>query len=517
MKRLKKLIIVVIIITVSVAGFFAVRQFRSQRQAELTNWQTVSIERGSVAATVGATGTVRTNQSASLTWRTTGTVGKVNLGAGAKVSSGQELASLAQTSLPQNVILAQADLVSAQRTLEDLLNSQLQQAQALQAVEGAQQALEDLLNPELAQARALEAIADAQKNVENAERALRWAQSPASQSLIDQAEAQVVIAKDQLDRAREKFTPYAHKPEDNLTRARLQSQLSTAQQQYDAAVRQLNGLQGTASLTEQTVKEADLETARAQLLQAEREWERLKDGPSPAEVALLEAQLADAQRQWGRLQDGPDPTDIAAAEARIAAAQATLDQDRITAPFEGVLTDVISKPGDQVNPGTLAFRLDDLSRLLVDVQVSEVDINQIQVGQPVILTFDAILAAEYHGEVVEVSSVGEIQQGVVSFKATVELIDADEWVKPGMTAAANVVINQLQDALLVPNRAVRIKDGKRVVYVLRSGAPEAVEIELGASSETVSEVLDGDLQVGDQVVLNPPTIFEQSGPPGFMR
>jgi HlyD family secretion protein len=99
----------------------------------------------------------------------------------------------------------------------------------------------------------------------------------------------------------------------------------------------------------------------------------------------------------------------------------------------------------------------------------------------------------------------------------VELIDADASVKPGMTAAVNIVVNQLQDVLLVPNRAVRVQEGKRVVYVLREGMPQPVEVELGASSETSSQVVGGELQEGEAILLNPPTVFEQNGPPPFVR
>jgi len=460
---------------------------------------------------------VRANQTAILNWQTSGTVGQVNISAGDTVTAEQVLATLEQTSLPQSVILARADLVSAQKALDDLLNSQLQQALALQAVEDAQQALEDARNPELAQARALEAITTAQKAVENAERNVRWTQSPAGQSYIDEARAQVVLAKDQLDKAKERFAPYENKPEDNLTRARLQTELAAAQQQYDFTVRQLNSLTGTASETDQALAQANLETARAQLLEAQREWERLKDGPSQADIALLEAQLSDAQREWERLKDGPDPTDIAAVETRVAAAQAVLSQAWLAAPFAGVVTVVDSKPGDQVAPGVQGFRLDDLSRLLVDVQVSEVDINRIQIGQEANMVFDAILNREYHGVVTEVALVGSLSQGVVDFTVTVELTDADNSVKPGMTAAVNVVVSQLEDVLLVPNRAVRALEGKRVVYLLKGGAPEAVEITLGASSEAMSEVIAGELNEGDQIILNPPTVFEQNGPPPFVQ
>jgi HlyD family secretion protein len=514
---MKRALWIIGIIAVLVGAFFAYRAYSNARNAQAAqeSLQTVTLEEGTLAATIGATGTVRANQSANLSWQTSGTIDQVHVLLGDEVAKDQELAALAQTSLAQNVILAQADLVNAQKALDDLLNSQVQQAQALQAVEDAQQALDDANNPDLAQASAIKAIADSQKLIETAERNLRVAQSTASQSSIDEAKANITLTKDRLDRARDKYEPYANRPESNVTRATLLSELSAAQQQYDAAVRQLNSLQGTAADVDLAVREAELIAAQAQLVDAEREWERIKDGTSSADVALLEAQLADAQREWERLKDGPDPEDLAAAQARVAAAQATLDQVRIVAPFAGIITNVDSKPGDQVNPGTPGFRLDDLSHLWVDVEVSEVDINQVQEGQPAILTFDAILAKEYTGEVVEVSPVGTEQQGVVNFKVTVEITDADQDVRPGMTSAVEVVVSQVENALLVPNQAVRAEEGKRVIYILgENGQLTKVEVTLGSSSDQFSQLLEGDLQPGALIVLNPPMDFFSGGPPG---
>jgi HlyD family secretion protein len=234
-----------------------------------------------------------------------------------------------------------------------------------------------------------------------------------------------------------------------------------------------------------------------------------------ADVAVAQAQLDDATREYERLKDGPNPDDVAAAEARVAAAQATAGQAWIEAPFAGTITAIEVQPGDQVGPGTVGFQLADLSRLLVDVDVSEVDINRVQAGQPAELSFDAILDSLYEGEVTEVDLVGTETQGVVNFLVTVALTHPDELVRPGLTAAVNLVVDEIEDALLVPNRAVRVVDGERVVYVLREGKMEAVPIVLGTSSETSSEVLEGDLAVGDQIVLNPPLVLDPSdGPPG---
>jgi HlyD family secretion protein len=106
----------------------------------------------------------------------------------------------------------------------------------------------------------------------------------------------------------------------------------------------------------------------------------------------------------------------------------------------------------------------------------------------------------------------------VEFTVTIELQNADEDVKPGMTAAVNIVVEKLTGVLLVPNRAVRVLEGERVVYVLDAGGvPQPVNVTLGASSETDSQVLEGELQEGEAIILNPPTVFESNGPPPFVR
>jgi HlyD family secretion protein len=378
---MKKFLIIIVVLAVIIGGAYAWITYSGQKAQEelMASLQTTDVDFGTLTSSIGATGVVRSNQTAQLGWETSGTVESVGALVGDTIAADQILASLSETSLPQSVILAQADLVSAEKALDDLMNSQLQQAQALQAIETAEKALEDLLNPELQQAMALQAIADAQQAVDYYERRTNNLQTSAGKADIDSAKAQVTIAKDALDRAQEKFDPHAGKPETNLTRANFQAKLAAAQQQYDAAVRQLNALEGTAADTDIAVAVANLATSQAQLDEAFRTYERIKDGASEADITLLEAQLDEANREYERIKDGPDPDDIVVAEARIAAAQATVNQSFIEAPFDGEITVVDVKPGDQVQPGTLAFRVDDLSRLLVDIDVSEVDINQIKV------------------------------------------------------------------------------------------------------------------------------------------
>jgi multidrug efflux pump subunit AcrA (membrane-fusion protein) len=221
---------------------------------------------------VSATGKVVPEQEASLSVSAGGVVEDVLVSKGDAVSAGQVLVRLEGTEQQLAAIsAAELELENAQFALQQLYkDTDLLAAQALQSAESAEQALEDLQNTELQIALAKQKVADAQKAVDSTERFSRNLRLPADQADIDAQKAQVVIARDALEKAQEDFEPYAGKPEDNLTRANYQSKLSAAQQVYDAAVRRLNALEGTGSEVDINVAEADYITAQASLLQAQR-------------------------------------------------------------------------------------------------------------------------------------------------------------------------------------------------------------------------------------------------------
>jgi len=98
------------------------------RKTAMDEYQTVKLERSDMVVIVGATGIVEANQTADLSWETTGRVEIVNVKANDRVKAGDILADLADNTLPQSVILAQADLVDAQKALEDLINSNTESA-----------------------------------------------------------------------------------------------------------------------------------------------------------------------------------------------------------------------------------------------------------------------------------------------------------------------------------------------------------------------------------------------------
>jgi HlyD family secretion protein len=455
----------VAIVLVVLASMF--RGGASASNVAVDGLQTATIERGSLTASIGATGSVRAIQSATLVWETSGTVESVSVVVGDQVEQDDVLAELKLSSLPQNVILAHADLEAAQDEL---------------------QAFNDSYG-DLGLAEAQEVLANAQEAFERAQRNLYSTSNPGQQSDIDRAFANMILAEDQLEKARDDYEPYANKPENNLVRANYLIRLTEAQQAYDSAVRVYNSYANPSNVTSISVAQAELNVAQAELDNAQRELDKVLDGPT-------------AQA-------------LAAAQARVAAAEATIAQAFISAPFDGVVTDAFPYEGDLVSTGTSAFQLDDLSHLLVDIDVSEVDINRVAIGQAGIITFDAVPDKEYHGEVVAVALAGTVDQGAVNFRVTLELSDVDEFVRPGMTAAVNVVVTELADVLLVPNRAVRVLNGERVIYLLKAGTLEPVIITLGASSETNSEILAGEVSEGDTIVLNPPAnIFDPANSPG---
>jgi len=465
MKVVRTLLIILVVAGLGAGGYFLYQRYQNNLATQANNFETVPAARGDLTATVGGTGTVRANQTATLAFQTTGTVQSVAVKVGSVVKAGDVLAVLDKTSLPQNIILAQADLVTAQRNLNDLQNSTLAQAQAQANLANAQKAL-----------------SDAKKKRAN----LSYT---ATADQIQTARNNLVIAEDKLTKAQDAYDKVSDRAADDPLRAQLLNNLISARQQRDQAQYNLNYLLNTANPDD--IAQAD------------------------AQVALAESQLKDAQREWDRLKDGPDPADIAAAQARIAAIQATLDMQTIQAPFAGTITEVDIKPGDQASPGLLAFRLDDLTHLLVDVQISEVDINRISAGQAVAMSFDAIADKGYNGQVSQVARVGTLNQGSVNFDVTIELTNADESVLPAMTAAVNIVVNQLHDTLLVPNRAVRLRNNQRVVYVLRNGSSTPVNIVLGVSSDTDSQVASGDLHEGNLIILNPPLDLTSGGSSPF--
>jgi len=449
------------LIIVAVIVFAVVNGMRAQ-SAAMDEYQTVELKRGDLVVIVGATGTVEANQTAELTWQTTGRVESVNAKVTERVKAGDILADLADNTLPQSIILAQADLVAAKKDLEDLINSNTESAEAYATLLEAEQTLRD----------------------EEDDRD-QWNYNEADIDRVDDARAKFIAAEEEYKLYKTAYEAVKDLPVDDPLRVKAKKERDDYKLIRDKALRTLNYILGKA-YGQQVAEDF-------------------------AAYDIAEAKLNDAQREWDRVKSGPNADDISAGEAKVAAAEATVSLGWLEAPFNGTVTRAYPKVGDQVTSGTVGFRLDDLSQLFMDVQISEVDINRVMVGQQAELAFDAITGIIYTGEVTEVSSVGVDSGSGVDFTVRLKILDPDEQVRPGMTAAVNIIVSEETDILTVPSRAVRLKDGNRIVYILKGGAIQEIEIEVGASSDTSVEVMPGDLKEGDLVVLNPPFEFSMTG------
>jgi len=347
---------------------------------------------------VSAEGRVVPVQFARLSFNTGGLVEKVLVLKGEAVASGEAIARLdGHSRLAAGLAAAELEQLSAQQALDALYeDAGLRAAQALQS------------------------MADARDAVRDAERRLNNLNSASPQVDIDQARANKVLAEEQLERAREAFEPYAGKPEDNLTRAVLQSKLSQAQKEYDDAVRLLNNLLGTTNAIDLEQAEADLALAQARLAVAQRDYEDLKDGPDPDEVELTKARLANAA-------------------AQVAAARDAMQDLELRAPFAGMLVASDLKVGEFVSPGVPVATLADLSAWQVQtIDLAESDVALLSPGMTAQVTLDAFPGERLTGVIREIDLQGADRRGDITYTVTLDFDPGDVPVRWEMTAFVDI-------------------------------------------------------------------------------
>jgi HlyD family secretion protein len=159
--------------------------------------------------------------------------------------------------------------------------------------------------------------------------------------------------------------------------------------------------------------------------------------------------------------------------------------------------------GVYAGSGDFAVQLDDLSNLVIELEISQMEINKIKAGQTALVTFSALPNASYEGVVDNISLAGSTNGDDALFKVRIVLTDADEQVKPGFTAMASIITNQVESALLVPNQAIQYTEDGSAYVMKRSGLGQSTEIrvETGARSDAYSELLGGGLEEGDVLLI----------------
>ncbi len=326
-------------------------------------------------------------------------------------------------------------------------------------------------------------VINARNNLDNLN--MNW-EADLAQAKLDLLNAQADLDDLSTDR---KIMNYQRCTDERIEE--LEDDLDQAQKTYDF-------FQNADTLKAVNTAQANLDYCMADFSEREVAEAELK-------VELAEAKVADLQTQVDLLTNGPDPEQVTILETQLAMAQSRMESMQIEAPFDGVVTVLSVQPGDVVKAGAQAVQLDDLSSLYLDVQISEVDIPLVAVGQPAGLVFDAYYEDTFTGEVVEISPVGSSVQGVVQYSVRIKLEDGDGQIRPGMTASVNIIVEEKDNVLVVPNNAIVTLDGQEQVFVERNGNFIAVPVTLGSYSDYYSEVIAADIEEGELIVLNPPS------------
>lgn len=197
----------------------------------------------------------------------------------------------------------------------------------------------------------------------------------------------------------------------------------------------------------------------------------------------------------------------------------TMENYTITAPISGTIIEKDAKQGDALTTGTSLCVVFDLSHLEMVINVDELEISSISVGQKVQITADAVQDKTYVGEVTRVSMKGSASGGTTTYPVTIR-IDETEGLRPGMNANAEIVVAEAEGALVVPNAAI-VRGG----YVLVSksspsaanadpamNAPEGyvyVPVKTGVSDDDYTQIVTG-ITAEDTVAYDPSSVISDS-------
>jgi HlyD family secretion protein len=308
---------------------------------------------------------------------------------GEQVKDGDRLAVIPEEMLPQNIILAEADLESARTALSDLMKSETPKALAEQAKVLAEIALDKTTNEYE-----------------------RIQTTRASENTIEKTRALLDIARDELADAEEAYQKVESRAEGDVLKAQATLTLTNARTRVNDLQRQLGWYLDSSDPLDVMEKEAAVTVAKATLADAEREYERLKEGP--------------------------DPDEVLAAQARIKAYESVINQKYLVAPFDGTIIEVYAQSGESISPGVPVILLADLETLVVQTtDLSEVDIARVKIGDPAKVTFDSLANTVVSGKVIDIALKNAVGSGVY-YTVTIALDDTPEELRWGMSAFVEI-------------------------------------------------------------------------------
>ncbi|MEZ5774565.1 MAG: efflux RND transporter periplasmic adaptor subunit [Hyphomicrobiaceae bacterium] len=288
--------------------------------------------------------------------------------------------------------------------------------------------------------------------------------------------------------------------------------------------------------------EASVVVAEATLKETERDYDRKRGLAAKRLVSTQDLDAALAAKERAAANVVAARAAVQSAKADLNVALTNVEKAQILSPIDGVVLVRNVDPGQTVASSLQApvlFEIaENLKQMELLVDVDEADVGRVASDQQATFTVDTYADRKFPARVREVRYASEVVQNVVTYKAVLAIDNSQLLLRPGMTATAEIRVEEVKDVLLVPNAALRYappaaassdkrsllqmilpgpprmrrteraatpKDGKRQVYVLRDGAPVAVEVETGATDGRFTEVKGGALKAGDEVITDQTT------------
>jgi HlyD family secretion protein len=350
--------------------------------------------------------------------------------------------------------------------------------------------------------------------------------SSTQQAALAQAQASLASAQANLQATQSPLTA--------AQVAQLQHQVSNAQQNYNDTVASVNATNQADAATvasDQAKVNADCpngaQCSQEQAQLANDKTKQNMDAISGQSRINSAAQQITSSRDNLAVQTQVKPNSLASSQAQVASAQAqvqtaqvALNQTTLTAPTSGVVISINGVPGETAgggtaqSPGSLAPQpssgtsggssafmvIDDNSSFVAVMPFAETDSARLAANQTVAFTFDAVPNLTISGHVLSISPSATVVSNVVNYYVSFVLTRTDPRLREGMTANASVTVARADNAVRVPNAAVRTTGGTSMVTVLSKGQQVATEVVTGVVGDTYTEIKAG-LNEGDIVVL----------------
>ena len=236
---------------------------------------------------------------------------------------------------------------------------------------------------------------------------------------------------------------------------------------------------------------------------------RLDPAINAAEVQQARANLKLAQSKYdravelsqrnfisGQAKDEAE-NNLRVAEASVALVEARLAKSEIKAPFSGMIGLRVVSVGDYVKEGADVVNLESIDPLKVDFRVPEIYLQQVQVGQTLTITLDALPGKTYDGRVLAVNPLVDAGGRSVVIRAIVR--NQDTSLRPGMFARVRLITRDEKQALVIPEQAIVPQGDEQYVYRVVDGKVTRVKVEIGQRRDSKVEILKG-LEASDVVV-----------------